>query len=442
MTDDESEDFRDMLRRFLENGEQFDMAKFAKAAGLPGDPAALQAMMMQLQAALSQGGPGITEQLVRDTATRVANAGSTTVDSPVGEAATTALNLAALWLDDVTSISPLTATPTLMTRPEWARATLAGWISIAEPVARSISNATERLLNENMSDDMEGQKRGALDALGRLSGSLFSIQLGQVIGQLSTEVTTGSDLGFPLIDGSLDHELRAVLIPQNVAAFADGLDTPMADVLVYLAVREIAHARLFKHAKWLKLGLISSITDYANGISINSERIREAMEDVDMSDPQAIQRLMGDGALIPPKTDAQRAALGRIETLLALVDGWVDTVTDRAVFRLPTKDAIAEMVRRNRAAGRPGEKALAGLIGIEARPRRLREAAALWRAIDEAVDVDTRDSLWAHPDVLPTDGDIDDPSALIARLTSPPPAPDDVDEELRRIIDEGTVDGN
>ena len=440
MTDPESEDFREMLRRFLENGEEFDIEKFAKAAGLPGDPQALQAMMAQLQAALAQGGPGITEQLVRDTATKVANARAVSVDSPVGEAATTALNLASLWLDEVTSISPLTATPTLMTRPEWARATLAGWISIAEPVANSIANATERLLTEQLGDDTEAHKRGALDALSRLSGSLFSIQLGQVVGQLASEVTSGSDLGFPLLDGSADYELRAVLIPQNVAAFADGLDTPMSDVLVYLAAREIAHARLFKHAKWLKLGLISSITDYANGISINSERIREVMDDVDLSDPQAIQRLMGDGALIPPKTDAQRAALARIETLLALVDGWVDVVTDQAVSRLPTKDSIAEMVRRNRATGRPGEKALAGLIGIEARPRRLREAAALWRAIDGAVGKEVRDSLWAHPDILPTSADIDDPGALIARLTGPVPAPDALDDELRKILDEGTVD--
>ena len=441
MTDDEPEDFREMLRRFLENGEEFDMEKFAKAAGLPGDPHALQSMISQLQAALSRGGPGITEQLVRDTATKVANAQSVSTDSPVGEAATTALNLASLWLDEVTSISPLTATPTLMTRPEWARATLVGWISIAEPVARSISTATERLLTEQMGEELGADKRGALDALGRLSGSLFSIQLGQVVGQLATEVTSGSDVGFPVLDGSSEHELRAVLIPQNVATFSEGLETPMADVLVYLAAREIAHARLFKHAKWLKLALVSGITAYANGISINSEVLRDAMEDLDLSDPQAIQRMMGDGALIPPKTEDQIAALARIETLLALIDGWVDTVTDRAVSRIPTKDAIGEMVRRNRAAGRPGEKALAGLIGIEARPRRLREAAAMWRAIDDAVGSDVRDSLWAHPDVLPTSSDIDDPSALIARLTGPKPAPDAIDDELRRILDDGAVDG-
>lgn len=442
MTDDESDDFREMLRRFLENGEQFDMTEFAKAAGLPGDPAALQAMLAQLQAALAQGGDGITEKLVRDTATRVANAKAVTVDASVLDTANSAMQLAALWLDEATGISPLASTPTLMTRPEWARATIPVWIQIAEPVARSISNAAERLLNEQLPEDAEADRPQAFEALGRLGGTLFSLQLGQIVGQLSEEVNSGGDLGIPLLDGTLEHELRAVLVPQNVAAFADGLDVSQHDVMLFLAIREIAHARLFKHAKWLKHSLIASITEYANGISINSEALRDAMEDVDLGDPESLRRLVGDGALIPPKTEDQLVALARIETILALVEGWVDVVADSAAHRLPSRDAIAEMVRRQRAAGRPGEKALAGLIGIEARPRRLREAAAMWRTVHDALGADARDALWDYPDALPTTADIDDPAALIARLTGGA-APDAMDIALRELLDDdGTVDEN
>jgi putative hydrolase len=443
MTDDESDDFREMLRRFLENGEQFDVAQFAKAAGLPGDPAAIAAMLAQLQSALQQGGDGITEQLVRDTATRVANAKAMTVGADVRETADSALQLAALWLDEATGISPLAATPTLMTRPEWARATIPVWIQIAEPVAKSISGAAEKLLAEQMPDDVGAERQGAFAALGRLGGTLFSMQLGQIVGQLSEEVSSGGDLGIPLLDGGPDHELRAVLIPQNVAAFAEGLDIPLHDVALYLAIREIAHARLFKHAKWLTTGLIASITEYANGISINSEALREAMENVDMSDPESLRRMVSNGALIPPKTDDQLVALARIETILAVVEGWVDVVTSVAAHRLPGRDAIAEMVRRQRAVGRPGEKALAGLVGIEARPRRLREAADMWRLVHDAVGADARDALWDHPDAVPTGDDIDNAHALVARLTGGAAAPDAMDVALQELLDnDGTVDEN
>lgn len=443
MTDDESDDFRDMLRRFLENGEQFDVAKFAQAAGLPGDPAAIQAMLAQLQSALQQGGEGITEKLVRDTASGVANARAQTVAPAVQDTVNSALQLAALWLDEVTAISPLASTPSLMTRPEWARATIPVWIQIASPVAQSISRAAEKLLTDHLTDGVDAEQQGAFAALGRLGGTLFSMQLGQIVGQLAGEVSSGGDLGIPLLDGALDHDLRAVLIPQNVVAFAEGLDIPLHDVALYLAIREIAHARLFKHAKWLKHSLIASITEYANGIAINSDALRDAMDNVDMSDPESLRRMVGDGALIPPKTDEQLVALARIETILALVEGWVDVVTDRAAQRLPSRDAIAEMVRRQRAAGRPGEKALAGLVGIEARPRRLRDAASMWATIHDAVGAEARDGLWDHADAVPTSDDIDDPTALINRLRGGEIAPDAMDIALRELLDnDGTVDEN
>lgn len=440
MADDNSEEFQEMLRKFLESGEHFDIAELAKAAGLPGDAVAIEKMLSQLQEALSRGNEGITEQMVRDTATTTANSHAVTVNASTIAAAENALKLATLWLDEATTISPLTVTPATMTRAEWARATIPVWVQISEPVARSISTAGERALGDSIPEEESATAAGAFAALRRLGGTLFSLQLGTIIGQLSEEVLSGGDIGIPLLDGVLEHELRAVLIPQNVAEFADGLDIPLDDVMLYLAIREIAHARLFKHSKWLKLGLVASITDYANGIAINADSMRDAMRDIDLSDAEALRRLVSDGSLIPPKTDEQLVALGRIETLLAVVEGWVDVVADEAAHRLPSRGAIAEMVRRNRAVGRPGEKALAGLIGLDARPRRLRDAAAMWRAIDSAVTTDIRDSLWDHPDVVPTSADIDDPSALITRLTSPPAQPDEIDDAIRKLLDDGAVD--
>jgi putative hydrolase len=443
MADDGSDEFQDMLRKFLENGEHFDIAELAKAAGLPGDAATIEKMLTQLHEALSQGNEGITEQMVRDTATKVANQQAETVAEATVAAAESALHLASLWLDEATSISPLTVSPSTMTRGEWARATIPVWIQISEPVAQSISTAGERALGESIPEGESATAAGAFAALRRLGGTLFSLQLGQIIGQLSGEVLSGGDIGIPLLDGILEHELRAVLIPQNITAFAEGLDIPLDDVMLYLAIREIAHARLFKHSKWLKLGLVASITDYANGISINAESMRDAMSDIDLTDAEALRRLVSDGSLIPPKTDDQVIALTRIETLLALIEGWVDVVADNAAHRLPSRNAIAEMVRRHRAVGRPGEKALAGLIGIDARPRRLREAASMWRALDAAVSPEQRDSVWAHPDVMPTGGDIDDPAALISRLSGNDQPPDAMDDAIRRLIDEdGTVEGD
>jgi putative hydrolase len=270
-----------------------------------------------------------------------------------------------------------------------------------------------------------------------IGGTLFAMQLGQVVGQLADEVVSGGDVGIPLLDG--EHR-QAALVAQNVDAFGAGLDIPIDEVRLYLAVRELAHARLFRHAKWLRLHLMSQVTDFARGIRIDTERIEELAASLDPSNPEELRQAMTSGALIPPKTEDQLAALGRLETMLALVEGWVDTVTADATKRLPKSDAIAESVRRRRAAGGPAESAFSTLVGLELRPRRLREAAAMWRAVTDAVGADGRDALWAHPDILPGDADIDDPGALVARLLAGEPEADDVDRALQELLDDDSDD--
>ena len=266
-----------------------------------------------------------------------------------------------------------------------------------------------------------------------VGGTLFAMQLGQVVGQLAGEVVSGGDVGIPLLDG---ETRQAALVAQNVDAFGAGLDIPVEEVRLYLSVRELAHARLFRHAKWLRLHLLTQVTDFARGIRIDTERLEELAADFDPQNPEELRTAMTSGALIPPKSDEQLAALARLETMLALIEGWVDVVTAAATERLPKSVAIAESVRRRRAAGGPAESAFATLVGLELRPRRLREAAAMWQKVTDAVGNDGRDALWAHPDLIPTDADIDDPAALIARLTSGTRIPDDVDMAIEDLLND------
>jgi putative hydrolase len=135
-------------------------------------------------------------------------------------------------------------------------------------------------------------------------------------------------------------------------------------------------------------------------------------------------------------SDAQLAALARLETTLALIEGWVDVVTAEATSRLPKAEAIAETVRRRRASGGPAESAFATLVGLELRPRRLREAAAMWQQLTDAVGAERRDALWSHPDLVPASEDIDDPAALIARVTNPERELDDVDRAIEELLDD------
>ena len=167
---------------------------------------------------------------------------------------------------------------------------------------------------------------------------------------------------------------------------------------------------------WLKERLLGAVEQYARGIRVDSSRIEELARGIDPSNPAALQEAMQSGMFEPETTPEQKAALARLETLLALVEGWVDAVVAEAIGdRLPGAAALRETLRRRRASGGPAEQTFATVVGLELRPRRLRAASELWRLLTEQRGVEGRDALWAHPDLVPTADDLDDPAAFVAR---------------------------
>lgn len=424
-----------MLRDFLAGNTNIDPAKLASAAGLPDDPEVVAQLISQLQSALASSSDGVNWGLALDQAKTLASRSSVVSLPAERSQLEQAFHVASLWLDEATYVSALTSPPRLMSRTEWVTATMPVWSQLAEPVANSIANSLAEVLHDQAPEEMSEMIDGASQLMRNVGGTLFAMQLGQVVGQLSTEVVSGGDIGIPLLD-----DQQAALVPQNVLAFGADLDIPVDQVHLYLAVRELAHARLFRHARWLRLQLLSSITEFARGIHIDTDRLERLAEDFDPQNPEELREAMTSGALIPPKTDEQLTALARLETMLALIEGWVDVVTAEATKRLPKSDAIAETVKRRRASGGPAESAFATLVGLELRPRRLREAAAMWRTVTDAVGAQKRDELWSQPDLIPTSDEIDFPSALIARLTGAVAEPDEMDQALEDLLNDESDD--
>lgn len=434
------EEFQRILREMLsaDPGAQvsIDPSQLAGFAGLPADPKALEGMLNALRSAMESSGSadgGIDWSVARKTAIEVATKDAQPIDAaPAHQAFSTA----SLWLDEVTEMGGTADAPRTISRIEWTQQTIDTWVSLAEPVALSISDTLRKAMTEQLPEEMAAAMQGAEQMIQRVGGALFAMQLGSVVGNLSREVLSGGDIGIPLISGE-DREGGA-LLPENVTQFLDGLDQEPHEVFLFLAVRELAHARLFRHSKWLRLHLLSAITEYAQGIEIDTARIEDLAHDIDPSNPEQLQELVRNGSLIPPRTPRQEAAHERLETMLALIEGWVDVVTEQATSRLPGAGALGEMMRRRRAAGGPSERAFATLVGLELRPRKLREAAAMWRLVGQTGDNAVRDSLWGHPDLLPTMEEIEHPARVLERLGLAGDAPDgyqdDFDRELAEFL--------
>lgn len=431
----DEDSLREAFRRFLSGDETFDPTDFAQAAGLDIDPEQLRVMMDQLGKAFGHGGI-LSPTAARDHAVSVAKQGSTALDPASSQAISTAAGVATLWLSEVTDIGELGDTPMVATRVDWVRKTLPVWEEISEPVGLAIPRAVGSMLTSHAPEGLEDVLPNASEHMEKVGRTLFQLQLAQVVGKLSEEVLSGGDIGIPLVHGASEHDVHAVLIPQNIRAFGLGLDIPENETDIFLSVREIAHARLFRHARWLRLGMMSAIGDFASGITIDTDHIMNLAEGFDPTDTDAMRDLVASGKLLPERTEDQQRALERLETMLALIEGWVDCVTRLACTRLPKADALGEAIRRRRASGGPAERALSTLVGLELRPRRLREASALWSKITDTVGPTGRDALWEHPDRLPTTEDLDDPETYVARLANPVVSMDTMDQALRDLLDE------
>jgi putative hydrolase len=380
-------------------------ALFQQFSGPGGAGAAdLNAIFAQVQQLLSTPGDGrpVNWELAKDIARKtVSTGGDRSMTSGDQQQVADAVRLAEHWLDEVTTLPEASTVSAGWSRAEWVEKTLPVWQQVVDPVAEHVANAMGGALPAE-AQQLAGPMAGMLRQLG---GSVFGAQVGQALGELAGEVVSSSDIGLPLGPAG-----QAVLLPDNVAGFAQGLGLTDEDVRLYLALRECAHQRLFHGVPWLRQHLLSTVADYAAGIEVDASKMERAVGELDMSNPEAIQQAMAGGLFEPEDSEQQKAALARLETALALVEGWVDDVVRQATRdRMPAAVQLAETVRRRRAAGGPAEQTFATLVGLQLRPRRLRDAANLWAAVRDAQGMDGRDRLWSHPDLMPGTDDLDDP---------------------------------
>jgi len=399
--------------------------------GAMGDPQQFADALRQFADMLSWRGGPVNWDLAKNVARHaIVAAGDPSVLDAQRREITEAVRLADLWLDEVTAFPSGVRKIEAWSRSEWLEATFPVWAKFCDPIAAKGVEAMSGMFNADsaqLGEDVPEELRQALGALGggagglgglgglaammrQIGGAMIGSQTGTAVGELAREVVGSSDIGLPL-----GAEGTAALLPAGVAEFGQGLSVDAGEVRLFLALREAAHQRLFAHVPWLRAYLLGAVEQYASGITVDVARLQEAMPEVDITNPEALRdALSGEGLFRPEDTPGQKAALSRLETALALVEGWVATVVAAAAReRLTHADALAEAIRRRRATGGPAERTFATLVGLELRPRRLREATTIWQGLTEARGIEGRDALWAHPDLLPAADDLENPDAFV-----------------------------
>ena len=413
------------------------------------EPVDFAAMMAQMQLQIQQqfsmlgiNGPGfngsdeaLPKNIVRDVSKKFTSSQSS---APVGESDVAqiqqAFSIAETWLNEAVLFPQIPQTGNaVLARTDWIDATLTGWQSAVEPLATGLSTAIGELLDqasigEDESDaHPDGENPAMAIPVGMISmllksfiGSLIATQLGQAIGGLAGKVTGAHDVGLPLLDPAYP-----ALVPQNIREWSTDLDIALDEVQIFHALREASVARLFSNNPWLVSYIRTAITDYGKGINIDMEAIQEQAQRAldenggfDPTNPESLNIALNSGIFTPQETPAQKAALTKLETVLALIDGWCEEVVALAAGnRLPNLNALQETLRRRRATSAPAQQLFSSLLGLQVSPRLTREATAFWSQIRELKDIAARDQIWSG--ILPTADDLLTPESFLKSLEIP-----------------------
>ena len=415
-------------------------------------------------------GSGISPDAVREMATLANDKAPSANEITTG---LEALAVAQLWLDPKTDFTAPVAPAQIWSRSQWIDETLVGWCEIVAPLAESLSGAVSGAIsgltkealgdafgdplsdesgnqnsnpfssfgfgpptnsdtssNANNSDNsdpkinpMAGIFNQMSNAMRAFGGVIFATQLGETIKTTAGTVTGGADIGIPLLTNN-----RPALIATNCNSWGAELGIPEAELRYYLALREVAGVRLFNNVPWLREYITNAIKSYSAGIKVNIEKIQEGMAGMaGMSEiagigtsPEALNEAIANGLFTTDETPAQKSAILRLETIAALVEGWIDEISASAALEhLPALPALRESARRGRATGGPMQKAFAALIGLEISPRASRDAATFFNYIATNESISQRDELWISPESLPTIEEITNPSAFRKGRSAP-----------------------
>jgi putative hydrolase len=264
-----------------------------------------------------------------------------------------------------------------------------------------------------LGDDATSGLSGLLSQFAVTLGPVFlGMQFGSAAGHLAQRAFGQYALPLPWPEST-----TLLLVPSNVATFAEDWSLPLQEVQLWVCVRELA-----MHAVLTRPGVRSSLSTLLADASAHAaaaqrsivERLGDGMGDPAsledaLSDPEA---LLAD--LISPEQRNLSSALTAQTTALG---AYVDHVTARIAESLTSSPAaLGEAWYRYRTQEGKGEQAFAGLFGLDVGRDEVDRGRAFVQGVVERKGDDALSRLWTDELNLPTPAEVDAPGLWLARI--------------------------
>jgi putative hydrolase len=245
---------------------------------------------------------------------------------------------------------------------------------------------------------------------------LLGMQSGFMLGHLSRRALGQYDLPLPRLPAD-----QLLVVPANLDAFAEQWSLVADDLRLWVCLQEVTHHAVLGRPH-VRGRLEALINEYVSRFEVDPEALEASLGNLDPTDASGLQAVLGNpetllGAMRSP---GQQETLSRIETLTAVIEGYVDHVMDTTGRGLiGSYGQLTEALRRRRVEATDGERFAARLLGLELGRGQYERGAAFVRGVVERAGEEGLSRLWATERELPTPAELDAPGLWLARIDLP-----------------------
>ena len=283
-------------------------------------------------------------------------------------------------------------------RLDWVRANLASYQRMLRPVLSRL-------------EELDGPAAA-------VSGKVAGAELGALLGWMSTRVLGQYDLLVLEEENPEDQDLVYYVGP-NILALEKRQSFPPREFRLWVALHEVTHRTQFTGVTWLRpyfLGLVEHLVDETD---TDPSRLFTAVGRIAEGVRTRTNPLDDGGIAALFATPDQRATMDKVGGLMSLLEGHGDVVMDRAALDLvPSAPRFARVLRARRQEMNLAAKLLQRLIGLEAKLAQYQQGEAFIAAVEAVGGPDLLNRAFERPEMLPSMGEIREPSVWIRRVAT------------------------
>jgi putative hydrolase len=297
-------------------------------------------------------------------------------------------------------------------RAKWVEASIEGLRPMLEPMAQKVTAALAETRGTTLPLDVAGTPNEMLELLmDKMVPLLLGTQVGSALGALGQRVLGLYDLAVPRTGP------RLLFVISNIATFEREWSLDVREFRAWVALHEVTHRFEFAQP-WVHPHALQLVTDMVEHATIDLAGLQDRMEGMDLANPNALSDAFeGLGSLFGQAADdEQRLRIARVQAFLAAAESYGDHVHEAlAAKMLPSSARIEEAVLRFRE-GRPADRALEQLLGVEMTPEQYRLGRDFCARVVALTDLATLSRMWGSADSLPSMPELDEPTLWLSRM--------------------------